>query len=187
MSGSLEAKSKFLSLILRHRPESVGLALDTDGWVDIETLIEKCGQRKIEYTPEIISDIIAMSDAVRFELSPDRRHIRATHGHSVAANIDHLQAQPPNELFHGTAGRFLDAIRADGLTPQGRQHVHLSSSKELASRVGQRHISGVEEVMILRIDAAAMVAAGKAFYLAGSGVWLTKAVASSFIRFPETV
>lgn len=187
MSGSLEAKSKFLSLILRHRPESVGLALDTDGWVDIETLIEKCGQRKIEYTPEIISDIIAMSDAVRFELSPDRRHIRATHGHSVAVNYDHLRADPPDELFHGTALQFLELIRREGLSPRGRQHVHLSPSEALANKVGRRHVGKPEDVVVLGVDAAAMVAAGQEFYLAGSGVWLTKAVASSFIRFPEAV
>ena len=31
--------SKFMSLILRHKPETVGITLDENGWVDIQRLL----------------------------------------------------------------------------------------------------------------------------------------------------
>jgi len=185
MTGSLEAKSKFLALVLRHRPESVDLDLDADGWVDLAALIDKCAQRKIEYSQEIINQIIAASDVARFELSDDGERIRATHGHSVEVNIEHLRAVPPALLFHGTAPRFISAIRAEGLTAQGRRHVHLSATPPLAVKVGMRHVASPDDVIVLSVDAGAMTAAGQAFFQSGSGVWLTEAVAPSFISFDD--
>lgn len=185
MTGSLEAKSKFLAMILRHRPESVDLTLDEDGWVDVATLIANCAARQIEYSPGLIREIIASGPERRFELSPDGDKIRATHGHSVGASVEHLRAEPPALLFHGTAPRFLGAIRAEGLTPQQRQHVHLSVTKLMAMDVGARHVASPSDVVVLEVDAAAMAQAGESFYQAASGVWLTAAVPNQYITFPK--
>ena len=40
MTSTTSRISKFLTFILRHKPDSIGLTLDTQGWADIDELIE---------------------------------------------------------------------------------------------------------------------------------------------------
>jgi putative RNA 2'-phosphotransferase len=91
-------------------------------------------------------------------------------------------AEPPALLYHGTAVRFVDSIRAEGLRKMGRHHVHLSADDVTARAVGQRH--GKPAVLV--IDAAAMAAAGIAFYVSTNKVWLVEHVPAPFIRFPAS-
>lgn len=39
MSTRLVQPSKFLSLVLRHQPEAIGLALDAEGWGSVDDLL----------------------------------------------------------------------------------------------------------------------------------------------------
>ena len=181
MTDHLVNTSKYLSLILRHAPEKIGLALDTQGWADIGQLLALAAQHGRRISREQLNDVVARDSKTRYAISADGLRIRANQGHSLAAvDIALPPATPPAMLYHGTAGRFVDAIRAGGLLPGSRNHVHLSSNRETAVAVGARHGRPV----VLTVDAAAMRAQGHVFYVSDNGVWLTDAVPVAFIGFP---
>jgi putative RNA 2'-phosphotransferase len=170
--------SKFLSLILRHKPEAAGLTLDAEGWAEVDLILAATG---------LIADrahlerIVATNDKKRFVLSGDGRLIRAAQGHSVSVDLGLKPVAPPEVLYHGTATRFLDPIRAEGLKPGSRQFVHLSKDEATAVKVGQRHGRPV----VLRVAASDAHAAGQRFCLADNGVWLSDALAPRYLVFPE--
>ncbi len=170
--------SKFLSLVLRHQPETIGLTLDPAGWTDLGDLVTKACAYGQAVTEDDVRRIVAESDKQRFTLSPDGLRIRAAQGHSVTVALGLTPVTPPDILFHGTATRFADAIRAEGLKPQSRQQVHLSGDEETAVKVGQRH----GKPIIFRVAAGRMQAEGFAFYQADNGVWLTDAVPPQFLE-----
>lgn len=171
--------SKFLSLILRHQPEKIGLSLDANGWAAVDDLIRRANENGVPLTVDLLEKVVAENDKKRFAFSDDCRRIRASQGHSVEVDLALAPSQPPTRLFHGTAERFLPSIRQKGLLPGSRQHVHLSSDAETAVRVGQRHGKPV----VLTILAQEMAAAGQVFYLSANGVWLTDHVPVVFIQF----
>ncbi len=170
--------SKFLSLILRHQPDRIGLELDDGGWASVDDLVTKAQEHgvKIDYHSVLVA--VDENDKQRFALSPDGLRIRAVQGHSIRVDLGLVPAEPPETLFHGTATRFLESIWANGLVPRSRQHVHLSSTLETAKTVGARH----GKPAILRIDTAAMIRNGHEFFLAENGVWLTAAVPTQFLK-----
>ncbi len=180
MTQDLVRASKFLSLVLRHRPEKIGLAIDGQGWADIGELIERAGANGVALTRELIAEVVATSDKQRFALDPTGQRIRANQGHSLDVDLGLAPTAPPATLFHGTAEKSLRLIRAEGLKPGRRQHVHLSPDEATATKVGQRHGRAV----VLRIAAARMAAAGHAFFLSTNGLWLTDCVPAEFIAFP---
>ena len=170
--------SKFLSYILRHHPESIGITLDSQGWSNIDTLLAQAAQHNRPISRAQLLEIVATNPKKRFTLSSDQTQIRAAQGHSTAqVAIAHQPIQPPATLYHGTATRFLDSIRAQGLIAGSRHHVHLSADIPTAQKVGQRH----GKPIVLRINAAAMHAAGHSFYLSDNQVWLTDHVPAQYI------
>jgi putative RNA 2'-phosphotransferase len=175
-----EHLSKLLSFALRHRPEELGLALDTGGWVDLDVLVAALAARDPAVTRASVLDVVRASDKQRFALSADGARIRASHGHSRAVDLGYAPATPPEALFHGTVARALAGIRRDGLEPRRRQHVHLAPTPEQAAAVGARRGAPV----VLEVRAVEMVAAGHIFLRAPNDVWLTAAVPPEFIRFP---
>ena len=181
MSKDLIKISKFMSLVLRHKPETIGLRLDAQGWADIGELIEKAGAHGMTLTPKLVAEIVAASDKQRFAIDESGQRIRANQGHSVDVDLGLAPAEPPPTLFHGTAETTVAAIRAEGLKAGQRQHVHLSPDEDTAIKVGQRHGRPV----VLRIAAGRMRAARHAFFLSTNGVWLTEAVPVQFIEFPN--
>ena len=184
MTQDLIKASKFLSLVLRHEPEQIGLVLDGRGWADIDELIEKAGKRGMALTRELIARVVETSDKQRFAIDATGRRIRANQGHSVDVDLGLAPAEPPPVLFHGTGETSLAAIRAEGLKAGQRQHVHLSPDEDTAIRVGRRH----GRPAVLRIAAGRMQNRGHAFFLSTNGVWLTDSVPSEFIKFPnETI
>ncbi len=170
--------SKFLSFVLRHKPEAIGLALDAQGWGSIEELVLKSNAAGMRLARNDVLLIAQTSKKKRFTLSDDGQRIRAAQGHSVAVDLGLTPREPPAVLYHGTATRFLDRILAEGLTPQGRQQVHLSTDQETAQHVGQRHGKPV----VLQIDARRMHLKGFEFFLAENGVWLTNDVPPDFLH-----
>lgn len=173
--------SKFLSLILRHDPGRIGLALDAQGWASVEELIARAGEAGCPLTRSLIERIVSTNDKRRFAISTDRRLIRANQGHSIAIDHGLPTISPPETLYHGTATRFLASIRRRGLVPGDRLHVHLSSDETTALAVGRRHGRPV----VLNVRSGAMHAAGLAFYRSENGVWLTDRVPPEFVGFPD--
>ncbi|MBX3160850.1 MAG: RNA 2'-phosphotransferase [Deltaproteobacteria bacterium] len=174
--------SKFLSLVLRHQPQLIGITLDEAGWVDVDELLAACARRGRHLTRAELEEVVAASDKQRFALSPDGARIRANQGHSVSVDLQLAPAEPPELLFHGTVAAALAGIRAEGLVRGKRHHVHLSRDVATANVVGKRRGAPV----ILTVRAAEMVAAGHTFYVSENRVWLVEHVPASFIDFPAS-
>jgi putative RNA 2'-phosphotransferase len=172
--------SKRLSLVLRHRPESVGIVLDAGGWAHIDALLAGLARRGTAVDRATLDAVVAGNDKQRFAISADGRRIRAVQGHSRPVDLGLAAVAPPPTLYHGTVARFLDAIRREGLKPRGRQYVHLSRDTTTATVVGARRGSAV----VLTIRAGTMVGDGHAFFRAENGVWLCRAVPARYIEFP---
>ena len=174
--------SKFLSLILRHEPERVGLKLGEAGWVGVEDLLQAVNRHDVPLTLDQLKHIVATSDKKRFAISEDGRRIRASQGHSVEVDLQYPPQTPPELLYHGTATRFLHAIRQHGLQKMQRHDVHLSAETRVTLQVGGRH----GKPMLLTIRAGEMHRAGFVFRCSANGVWLVDHVPPQFIEFPTT-
>lgn len=172
--------SKLLSLVLRHDPARVGIVLDAAGWTEVAPLLEALAAHGVALTRAELTELVTSSDKQRFALSPDGTRIRANQGHSVDVELDLPRATPPPCLYHGTVERFVASIRERGLVKGARHHVHLSADVETARRVGGRRGAPV----ILTVRAAAMAAAGYAFFRSANGVWLTAHVPAAFLELP---
>ena len=174
--------SKFLSYVLRHRPDEVGLELDASGWVDVDELIRKCHAAGRSFDRERLEDLVAASDKQRFAFDRTGTRIRASQGHSVDVELGYEPQRPPARLYHGTVARMLEAIREKGLLKMERHHVHLSADRRTATAVGGRR--GKPVILIIR--AQAMHEAGHSFSCSANGVWLTERVPPEFIEFPSS-
>jgi putative RNA 2'-phosphotransferase len=172
--------SKFLSLVLRHEPERIGIVLDDAGWTDVGALLEAAAAHGVAITRGELDGIVATSDKQRFALSPDGQRIRANQGHSVDVELGLAPATPPEQLFHGTVARFIDSIRELGLLKGSRHHVHLSAEEDTAKRVGGRR--GAPVVLVVRTGE--MARAGHVFYRSDNGVWLVDHVPPAFVELP---
>ncbi|HHS7813029.1 RNA 2'-phosphotransferase [Pseudomonas putida] len=174
----LDETSKFLSFVLRHEPQAIGLTLDSEGWANIEELINGAARDGRKLDRELIEAVVTSSDKKRFSISEDGQLIRAVQGHSTkSVDLQFEQKQPPQTLYHGTAPRFLESIKEQGLIPGSRHHVHLSQDIDTASAVGQRYGT----VVILKVAARQMEEQGLKFYQAENGVWLTEQVPARFL------
>ncbi|EFA4183721.1 RNA 2'-phosphotransferase [Escherichia coli] len=171
---------KLILCALRHKPEAIGIVLDREGWADIDKLIlcaQKAGKR---LTRALLDTVVATSDKKRFSYSSDGRCIRAVQGHSTSqVAISFAEKTPPQFLYHGTASRFLDEIKKQGLIAGERHYVHLSADEATARKVGARHGSPV----ILTVKAQEMAKRGIPFWQAENGVWLTSTVAVEFLEW----
>ncbi|WP_075084943.1 RNA 2'-phosphotransferase [Mariniblastus fucicola] len=181
MSKSTKRISKLLSLVLRHKPEHLGLQLDENGWVEVEELLAAICESGLSVDRSMLDDVVRDNDKQRFAFSADGSRIRASQGHSVSVDVELKQQQPPAVLFHGTVEKFVGLIRESGLKKMQRQHVHLSVDVATASQVGSRR----GKPIILEIDASKMSADGHQFFLSANGVWLTDHVSSEYITFPD--
>ncbi|GII24894.1 RNA 2'-phosphotransferase [Planosporangium mesophilum] len=179
------AVSKRLSYVLRHRPDSVALTLDPNGWVAVDDLLAALAAHGRPVSRAELDAVVAGNDKRRFavQAGPDGRdRIRASQGHSIPVDLGLDAVTPPPVLFHGTSAATVPAIRAEGLRKGRRHHVHLSSDRATAHRVGARRRGGRSQVSILEIDAATMAADGYPFYRSANGVWLTDHVPPEYLR-----
>ncbi|MHC8349443.1 RNA 2'-phosphotransferase [Pseudomonas sp. RT4P38] len=165
--------SKFLSYILRHEPQTIGLPLDSEGWGNIDLLIEGAAKEGLILDMTLIQAVVSSNDKRRFSISDDGLRIRAVQGHSTpTVSLQHIEKAPPDFLYHGTATRFLESIHQQGLIAGSRHYVHLSRDIATAIAVGQRYGTPV----VLKIDALRMHQQGFKFFQAENGVWLTEHV-----------
>jgi len=173
--------SKFLSLILRHEPERVGLKLDSAGWVSVSELLEAVNRHGLSLSIEQLKEIVATNDKRRFAFSEDGLKIRASQGHSLNVDLQYQPEVPPEFLYHGTPEKFVKSIRATGLSKGERHDVHLSRDAATAIRVGQRRGKPV----VLKVLAVDMHRAGHVFRRAANNVWLVDFVPAEFIEFEQ--
>jgi putative RNA 2'-phosphotransferase len=170
--------SKFLSKHLRHAPEAIGITLEPGGWVQVNTLLEACAKHGMRISRETLNTVMAENNKQRFGFDETGTLIRANQGHSTNVELEFESLTPPDTLYHGTATKFLPSILETGLQRMKRHHVHLSSDLETASKVGARH----GKLVILEVNAQAMVEAGFIFYRSENGVWLVDDVPVKFLN-----
>jgi putative RNA 2'-phosphotransferase len=170
--------SKFLSLVLRHKPDAIRIKLDGAGWVDVDTLLEALKIYGKAIDKATLDEVVATNNKKRFEYSPDGSKIRACQGHSVKdVDLGLEPKAPPDILYHGTADRFVNSIINEGINPGSRQYVHLSLDTETAVKVGQRH----GKPIVLKVISKEMHQDGHAFFLSHNNVWLTKFVPPEYV------
>ena len=169
--------SKMLACALRHKPGEFGIELDAHGWAQVGPLVRGM-KGKVEFSRDILEHIVATDPKGRYEFDTHHMRVRARQGHSVPVDVELERREPPAVLYHGTAARCLDKIMREGLKPMRRLYVHLSPDRQTALKVGSRH----GEPVVLKVDAAAMAAEGREFYLSRNGVWLTGPVEPRFLE-----
>lgn len=161
--------SKLLSRVLRHEPELAGVRLDAAGWTRVDELLAGLRRLGVELSRADLEEVMGGGGKERFELSPDRSRIRARYGHSIAIDAGYPAVDPPSVLYHGTPERNVASIRAGGISPMGRQLVHLHEDVNAARLVGGRR----GRPIVLIVDAAGMAAEGAVFHRLPDGIWLT--------------
>lgn len=173
--------SKFLSLVLRHQPETIGITLDDNGWADVNTLLQQINAHGTAINHDVLEHIVATNSKKRFAFDETHTRIRASQGHSISVDLAYTPVQPPEILYHGTASQYLASILKTGLEKRNRQHVHLSADIITATKVGQRH----GKPKVLAIYTKRMYQDGYNFYLSDNGVWLTDHVPAQYIQANE--
>ena len=174
--------SKFLSLVLRHQPEKIGIDLNEAGWTSVNELLEAMRQNGRKINRDTLDHVVASNDKQRFEFSEDGAMIRATQGHSVEVELGYQSANPPEFLLHGTPATAVDEIRRDGLRKMKRHHVHLHAEVSTAEAVGARRGAP----MVLKVLSQQMANEGYLFFVTPNNVWLTDRVPARFIEFPAS-
>jgi len=173
--------SKFLSLVLRHKPETIGLELDEAGWTNVDALIQKLNQNGKTIDFKILEEVVKTNNKKRFAFNEDKTQIRASQGHSIEIDHGFEAMAPPDVLFHGTAAKNVDSILQSGLDKRNRHHVHLSADLETALMVGKRHGKPV----IFEVAALKMHEEGMPFYKSENAVWLTELVPAKYLLLKE--
>ena len=174
---SLTSASRYLSLILRHKPEAAGITLDQHGWANVSELI--AGVRRTRpFDMEMLEEIVRTDEKQRYSFSDDKLLIRANQGHSIPVDVELPVAVPPEFLYHGTGKKYVSSIDATGLLPRSRLYVHLSPDAETAKTVGSRH----GQPVVYTVLSGKMAEDGITFYRSVNGVWLTKAVLPKYLR-----
>lgn len=174
---ALTELSRFLSLILRHQPEVIGLSLDEHGWASVPELIEGIRQTRA-FDQTMLEEIVRTDAKQRYAFNEDKTLIRANQGHSILVDVELEQKEPPAILYHGTGEKYSCAIDQQGLFPKSRLYVHLSGNEKTAIQVGQRH----GRPILYKVLSGQMHQDGYAFYLSKNGVWLTKVVPAAYLE-----
>lgn len=177
---SLKDTSKFMSLILRHRPEVIGISLDEHGWANVDELIAGIAKTH-DLNMDILEEIVREDEKQRYSFNEDKTLIRANQGHSIPVDVELEVLEPPAELWHGTGEKYVASIDEQGLIPKSRLYVHLSKDKDTAVKVGKRHGNPVLYI----VKAGEMYRDGYQFYLSKNGVWLTKQVPVKYLEKNE--
>ncbi len=176
-NSKLTKWGKLLAMVLRHKPQELGLTVDAHGWAQVDAVVQafnKIGP----FDQKLLEQIVREDSKGRYSFNEDKRKIRANQGHSLPVDVGLALAQPPEVLYHGTGEKYVSSINAQGLLPRSRLYVHLSQDKATALKVGQRHGRPV----VYKVAAGEMARAGQEFYLSVNGVWLTKSVPVKYLQ-----
>lgn len=178
MGKDLTKISKLIALILRHKPETLGITLDSHGWADTKQLVSAINNRE-KFTMKDLEEIVSTDEKQRYSFNRDKSMIRANQGHSINVDVELEEEIPPDILYHGTAKKYFSSIMKEGLKPQSRLYVHLSTDEKTAINVGSRH----GDPIVFKIDAKQMERDGYKFYRSVNNVWLTKEVPTQYFMF----
>ena len=170
--------SKYISLILRHKPEEIGLKLDEHGYLRVLDLIEGINKSYEGFSMDDLERIVREDSKGRYSFNEDKSKIRANQGHSIKVDLGLEEIKPPKVLYHGTGRKYLESILKNRLIKKERQYVHLSKDRETASIVGKRH----GDLVILEVDSESMFNDGIKFYLSKNNVWLCNYVPKKYIE-----
>lgn len=170
--------SIFISLILRHKPDVIGITLDEYGWANVKELIDGINGSGRTINMEMLEEIVRTDNKGRYSFNESKELIRANQGHSVDVNVELKETKPPDILYHGTATKFLDNIKHQGVRSMSRLYIHLSKDLDTAVSVGRRH----GKCAVLVVDAKRMFDDGVKFYLSENSVWLTKYIDWKYIK-----
>lgn len=171
--------SRYISFILRHRPDTIGLSLDKHGYIDVQDLINGIKENNDFYIDlDILKFIVETDNKKRYSFSEDGTKIRANQGHSVKVDLGLKEVKPPSILYHGTGEKYLESILKEGLKSKSRMYVHLFSDIDTAISVGKRH----GEPIVLGIDAERMYKDEYKFYLSENGIFLAESVPVKYIN-----
>ena len=181
--NKIRSLSKFLSLILRHKPETIGIILDDHGWANVDEVIEGIKRSGKQFDLDLLNRVVAENDKKRFSFNDDKTKIRANQGHSKLVDVELEEKIPPKILYHGTQEKNSSSIAAQGLLKMNRLYVHLSNDLETAVKVADRRIG---EKIIYEIDTAAMIKEGYKFFQSVNNVWLTDHVPPKFLKIIPT-
>lgn len=173
----LKETSKYMSLILRHKPETIGITLDEHGWADVDELIEGISRTQ-NFNMDILEEIVRTDEKQRYSFNDDKTKIRANQGHSIEVDVELEEKEPPEILWHGTGEKFATSIDNIGLIPKSRLYVHLSKDEETATIVGRRH----GKLVLYMVNTREMYKDGFKFFLSKNGVWLTKEVPVRYLE-----
>lgn len=169
--------SKYLSMILRHKPEVIGITLDQHGWADVDELIKGI-EKNQTFSRELLEEIVRSDEKQRYSFNEDGTKIRANQGHSITVDLELQRKEPPEILWHGTAEKYAVSIDQMGLKPGNRMYVHLSSDEQTAEKVGRRH----GEPVLYQVKSGEMYRRGFRFYQSVNGVWLTYMVPVEYLK-----
>lgn len=169
--------SRFISLILRHKPEIINIKLDKNGWANVQELIQGIQKQYSDFNFDVLKHIVDTDDKQRYSFNEDYSKIRANQGHSIPVDVELKECEPPEILFHGTGVKYTSSIEQEGLIPKTRLYVHLSEDITTAIKVGQRH--GIP--IVYMVDAKRMFKDDYKFYLSKNNVWLTKEVPVEYL------
>lgn len=167
-------------MILRHKPEAIGITLDEHGWADVDELIKGINEtgEEIEFSKDTLETIVKTDKKQRYSFSQDRILIRANQGHSIPVDVELEKKEPPKVLYHGTGVKSVKAIQEQGLLPMERLYVHLSIDVKTATNVVKRHDTPV----IFQVNAEQMQKDGYDFFQSVNGVWLTKEIPAKYLE-----
>ncbi len=180
---SLENDSKFLSLVLRHKPHIIGIQILEEGWVLTQELLDKMAKNVRPISIDRLKLIVSEDNKRRYSFKEDFKYIRANQGHSTKVDMKFQPIEPPECLYHGTAVKNLESIMDKGLLKGNRQYVHLSQDRETAKKVGTRH----GEPVVLLIESKKMHRLGYEFFQSENGVWLIDYIPTDFISYVESI
>ncbi len=183
MSRSLTELSKFISLILRHKPSAANIELDEHGWANVDELITGINQvdARNNIDMEKLEEIVRTDNKQRYSFNEDKTLIRANQGHSIPVDVELQEVEPPEYLWHGTGQKYMESIDNEGLVPKSRLYVHLSGDEETAINVGKRH----GKLLMYKVLSGKMQKDGYKFYCSVNGVWLTKTVPVEYLEKQE--
>lgn len=175
---NLENISRYMSLILRHKPDIIGISLDEHGWANVNELINGIAKNNAGFNMESLEEIVRTDSKQRYSFNDDKTLIRANQGHSIPVDIELEEKEPPEYLYHGTGEKYVESINRQGLIPKSRLYVHLSKNVKTAESVGERH----GRPIVYLVHSGKMYKDGYKFYLSANGVWLTKKVPVEYLQ-----
>lgn len=170
-------KGKLLALVLRHKPETLNLTLDKNGWANIKDIIKNSNISQKE-----LIEIVETNNKQRFEFSKNMTKIRARQGHSINVDVELKKQIPTQSLFHGTSNQRIDSILKNGLQKQERLFVHLTEDQDLAIKSGKRHGGEAVLIEITCEQIMEMLRDNFIFYLSNNNVWLVDNIPPKYIK-----